>query len=135
MASIGGDILEIRFQHPTLGSGVFYPKSNEGNTKDLGGIRAGDDVNMVSGDGQAIWQLNRQRGSWEIVCAYDMNTREDVKKASQLAGDPVDATWTVSHINGTIWACTGRPVGDIQPDTNAATVTIKVAGTEWTKIQ
>jgi len=134
MATIGGDFSEVRVSHPTLGDHVFYPKSNEGNPRDPGGFRTSDDANMVSGDGEPIWQMNQVRGSIEVVCADDVNTREDSDFASQLAGDPTPADWIFSHISGVTWGMNGKPVGDIQPDSNAGTFTMKIAGTKPVKI-
>jgi hypothetical protein len=128
MASVGGDIIEVTWNHPTLGSGVLYPKAAEDSTIDLGGLRGADDANMVAGNGENIKQLTRTRWSVEVTVANDMNTREDAEKMGALAGSPVDAEWTFSSINGTVWGGTGSPVGDIQPNANAATFTLKVAG-------
>lgn len=127
MATTGGDWLEIRVSHPTLGEHVFYPKANEGNTFDPGGVRTNDDANQISGDRQAIWQLNLTRGFLETVVANDMRTRQDFIFAKSLAGNPDDASYVASHINGSTWGFTGRPVGDIQADSNASTFTLKVA--------
>lgn len=127
MATVGGDFLEVRVKHPVLGEHVFYPKSNEGNTFDPGGIRTNDDANQVSGDGQAIWQMNRVRGYLELVIANDMTTREDWLFARRLSSSPVEGSYVASHINGTSWGFNGKPVGDIQVDSNAATFTLKIA--------
>ena len=43
MAATGGDILEITFNHPTLGSGTIYPKSGEDSTLITGGFRSEDE--------------------------------------------------------------------------------------------
>ena len=134
MAATGGDITEITFNHPTLGAGSFFPKANEGNTLDLGGIRNNDDTNMISGDGELINQKNRVRGFAEIVVANDLNTREDLLVASNLAADPVGADYTVSLINGTVYKCSGTIVGDISADINAATFTLKIATARFEKI-
>lgn len=134
MATIGGDILEIRFTHPELGSGVLFAKANESNNKDLGGIRVNDDENQITGSGEVIWQFNQTRGAWEFVVAYDMNTREDLDKCAALSKHPKDADWIVSHSNGTMWGCTGRPVGTMQADTNAATFPLKIACPQWQKL-
>jgi hypothetical protein len=131
----GGDILQVTVNHPTLGDHTFYPKSNEGNTFDPGGVRAVDDANMITGNGlETIDQLNRVRASFEIVIAQDANEREDAQFASQLAGDPLPGTYTVSMLNGVTYGFNGRPVGDIQVDTNASTFTLKVAGAVATRI-
>ena len=54
----GGDVLELRVNHPTLGSRVFFPKSGEDNNLDLGGFRNEDDANMVTASGEAIVKKN-----------------------------------------------------------------------------
>lgn len=129
----GGDIIEIRYSHPTLGQGVFFPIANQGNTFDIGGIRTADDANMISGSGEPVWQLNRVRGHFECLVENDMNVRNDAKIASDLAASPVVADWTVSVINGTVWSGSGKPVGDIAPDVNASTFTLKIAAGTWKK--
>lgn len=127
MATIGGDWLEIKVNHPTLGEHTFYPKSNEGSTFDPGGIRTNDDANQVTGAQEAIWQKNMARGFLEVVIANDPNSREDWLFANNLTASPVDASYTASHIGGTIWGFNGMPVGDVAPDFNAATMTLKIA--------
>lgn len=128
MAAIGGDIIEITYNHPTLGSGIWFPKSAEDSTFDLGGIRGADDANMIDGGGANIKQLNRVRWSFEGSVAWDGNTANELNQAKLLAGDPIDAEWTFTHINGTVWGGTGSPVGDIQGNGNAATMSLKVSG-------
>ena len=56
------------------------------------------------------------RGSLECLCVNDMNLRNDIDIARQLAGSLTDAVWTASIINGTVWKFSGRPVGDIAAD-------------------
>jgi hypothetical protein len=128
MGAVGGDILEITFNHPTLGSGTWFPKAGEDSTFDPGGFRSTDDANMVDGGGRNIKQLNQVRWSFEGVIAWDANVANELEVARQLAADPVDAEWTVTHINGTVWGGTGSPVGDIQGNGNAATMNIKLSG-------
>lgn len=134
MATNGGDFIEIRVSHPTLGDHVFFPKSNEGNTMDLGGYRTADDANAISGDGQPIWQVNLQRGFFEVVVANDSNVRNDAQFVADLAENPQSADWTFSHVNGVVYGMNGKPVGDVQPDTNASTFTLKVSGGRVVKI-
>jgi len=128
MASIGGDILEVTYNHATLGSGRFLPKSAEDSTYDLGGFRGNDDANMVAGSGDNIRQMNNARWSFEVTVAWDANTRTDLEKMTALAGDPVEADWTFTSINGTVYGGKGAPVGDMQGNGNAATFTLKVSG-------
>lgn len=128
MAAVGGDITEITYNHPTLGTGTIFPKSGEDSTYDLGGLRGNDDANMVDGSGGSIRQLNRVRWSFEVTVAWDMNSRAELEKLTALAGDPVEAEWTITNINGTVYGGTGAPVGDMQGNGNAATFTLKVSG-------
>lgn len=129
-----GDIIEVTYSHPTLGSGVLRPKSNEGNTFQIGGIRNNDDANMITGQGTVMFQKNRIVGSFEIVVENDMNVEQDNLKIAQLQASPVDATWVVSHINGSVYKGVGQPVGDIATDVNAGTFTLKVVVPAWEKI-
>lgn len=124
----GGDILEITFNHPTLGSGVIYPKSGEDSTFDLGGFRSDDDAQAVAGNGQMIDKMNRKRWSVDTVIAWDMNTDITLEKIVALAGSPVMADYTITHINGTVYGGKGKPVGDLQGNGNAATFPLKISG-------
>lgn len=132
--AVHGDITEITYNHPLIGSGSFFAKSNEGSTLDTGGIRTADDQNMIASDRSLIAQKNRVRGFFEVLCEDDQNIRNDSDIAKQLAADPVPAEYTVSVINGTVWSGSGFPVGDIQTDVNAGTFTLKVAVSEFIKI-
>lgn len=126
--AIGGDILEVTFNHPQIGSGVLLPKANEESTLDLGGFRGDDDANLVDGGGNNIKKLNRNRWYFEVVLAGDMNTSKDLEKLAQLAAHPEDATWTISHMNGSVYQGLGSPVGDVQQNMNNATINLKCAG-------
>ena len=134
MATVGGDITEISVKHPTIGSFTLYPKANEGNTFDPGGIRNNDDASSIAGNGDLVVSKNRVRGHFEVLLASDLNQREDILKIKELAADPVPAEWTFSLINGSVWAGSGIPVGDLSADINAATFTLKVASAEFKKI-
>lgn len=125
---IGGDITEITYNHPTIGSGVIFIKAAEDSTFDLGGVKSNDDANGIDGGGRMITQLNRVRWSVSVTVAWDMQLNLDLEKLTELAGSPLDATYTISHINGSIYAGTGRPVGDVAGNGNAATFPLKLAG-------
>ncbi len=126
--SASGDFLEITFNHPTIGSGSLFVKAAEDSTLDFGGIRSQDDANMVDGGGNMLDQMNRVRWSFEATVSWDMNLREDLQKIVMLAASPVPAEWTFSHINGTVYGGTGKPVGDYQGDGNKGTFKLKVSG-------
>lgn len=134
MPVLGGDITEVTWNHPTLGSGQFFPKANEGNTMDLGSFRNNDDDSQIDGSGELILQKNRKRGFFEILCADDMRTREDSLKAVELSDSEELAEWTITHISGAVFKGTGAIVGDVQTDLNAATFSMKIASAKFKKI-
>ena len=125
---VGGDIFEISYKHPTLGSGTWFPKSGEDLTVDPGGVRSEDKDDGITGDGQMIDTMNRKRWSCEGMIAWDTASADEAAQARKLASSPVHADWTFTHINGTIWAGKGKPVGDIKPSSKDATMKIKIAG-------
>lgn len=132
--AVGGDILEVTYNHPTLGSGTFFPKSSESSTYDTGGFRSKDEANGIDGSGTPIDTMNQIRGFFEVVVSNDMNTSQDVERAVALAESPVPATWTFTVINGISYGGSGKPVGDLTPDVDKATFKLKVAGTRFQKI-
>ncbi len=135
MSVIAGDVDEITFNHPEIGSGTIFPKAAEDSTFDPGGFRTDDDANGIDGSGSMIRKMNRNRWSFSGVIAWDMNVREDLDKIKKLAGHPVEATWTITHHNGTVWGGKGAPVGDVAGNGNAGTFQLKLAGgQELTKI-
>lgn len=125
---VGGDIREITYNHEKIGSGTLFCKANDDGTIDLGGYRTNDDANQVTGDGRMIVQLNRTLGSFETPpIAWDMTDKNELQRLSDLAASPINADWTISSVSGAVWAGRGRPVGDLQGSTNAATVGLKLA--------
>ncbi len=128
MGFVGGDITEITYNHPVIGSGTLFCKANEDGTLDLGGFRSNDDANSITGDGRMIDQINRVRGSFEAPpIAWDMVGENELQKLADMSRSPVLADWTISSISGSIWGGKGKPVGDIQGATNTAQITLKIA--------
>lgn len=130
----GGDVLEAAYNHPTLGSGILYPKANEANTFDVGGIRTEDDTDSSDSSGEPIWKMSRKLGFFEIVIANDTVDRMEYDAIDKMSGDVAAAEWTVTLINGSVFGGTGKPVGDLSNDTQAATFTLKVNCPKWKKI-
>lgn len=124
----GGDVIEVTFNHPTVGDGSFFVKSGEDTTFDPGGFRNEDDANGVAGDGSMITKKNRVRWMFEGPLAWDMNTSNEIESLREIAESPLDADFTIEHINGTVWGGTGTVVGDIQGATQDASIPIKLAG-------
>ncbi len=132
--AVHGDIREITVNHPTLGSRSFFSKANEGNTYDQGGFRNSDDNSNIASNGDLIIQKNQVSGMLEALIENDMNVREDADFINQLAASPTQGTWTFQVVNGTVWQGRGVPVGDIQPDINAGTFTLKIVAGRFKKI-
>jgi len=128
MAFVAGDITEITYNHPQLGSGRLLPKAGEDSTFDPGGFKSADDAQMVTASGQMIDQLSNSRWSLEATIAWDMNDTEELAKLQALAASPVQADWTISHANLTVYAGKGKPVGDLQGNANAGTIALKLSG-------
>jgi hypothetical protein len=128
MSVIGGDILEVSYNHPTLGSGVLLPKSDEDCEIDLGGNRSSDEEKSVDTGGTMIDVMTRSRWYASFTIAGDTQEREDLEQISALAEDPVLAVWTITHISGTIYQGQGKPVGDVRQAMKAATIALKIAG-------
>jgi len=126
--SVGGDITEITVNHPSLGSKTLFPKAGEDSTYDTGGFRSNDDANSVDGGGNNITQLTRNRWSFQVVISNDFNTNNEMEYLSSLSASPVDADWTFTNINGTVYGGKGRPVGDVQANGNNTQISLKVAG-------
>ena len=128
MARTGGDIVEISYNHPTIGSGVLYPKSGEEFNYDIGGIRTDDEAQGVTGDGRTLNKKTRSRWMIEGPVGWDMNVEDELQKLTDMAGDPLEADWTTTHVNGDVRRATGSPVGDVVGNAGSATIALKVAG-------
>src|SRR6478609_5348721 len=106
----GGDIIEATFNHPTIGSGVLYPKAGEDSSFDPGGFTSEDDAQGIDGGGRMIDKMKRKRWSVSLTPAWDMNVDNELQKVQALMNSAVLADWTVTHINGTVWKGKGKPV-------------------------
>lgn len=132
--AVHGDIKEIGYTHPTLGQGVFVPKSNESNNFDQGGMRNSDDQNGIATDGGLIIQKNRVRGMAEIVVEDDRIIRKDAATAGKLAASPVLADYIITLQDGSVWGGAGTIMGDIQVDLNTGLFTLKIGASEFLEI-
>ena len=124
----GGDIEEVVCQHPELGTLRFQAKANESFTFNPGGFRSNDDDDSVTGAGTMIDQVNRKRWSMEGPLAVDMASENEVKNLPLLAKSGELAVWTISLVTGIIYKGLGKPVGDLNFDSNTAQMSVKIAG-------
>ena len=122
-----GDCTEITCNH--LGNTYrFFPKANESFNIDKGGVRANDDMNQITSNGQMMSQLNRARWAVDGPIAVDQISDIELSALNTMAGSPSEGVWQFAMISGAIYKGKGRPVGDIATDSNAGTMTLKVSG-------
>lgn len=128
MSIVGGDLIEATYNHPTLGTGVFYFKGSEDGTFNLGGFTSNDDNAMVDGAGNMIDVINQKLWSVEGTISWDMNEGGSLQELQTLSGNPEPSDWTFSHSNQTVYVGNGKPVGDMAGNTGQATMAIKIQG-------
>lgn len=131
--AVGGDILTLTSNHPTLGSFVYPVLRGQDNTYDTGGDRTNDDANSKTGANEPVWQINGKLGMVSVTVINDM-TKKVAERLSQEAGSTVDATWTFTVINNITYQGTGRIVGDIAPNVNNSTLAIKIAAPQFVQV-
>lgn len=127
----GGDIKEITWNHPTLGSGRFLPKSGASSTYDKGGYRSDDSDDGIDAGGNMIDTMSLKRWSFEVDnIAWDMlnANRQELESMTDLAGDLALADWTFTNINGIVYMGNGKPTGDIKGAGKDSTMSFKVSG-------
>jgi hypothetical protein len=121
----GGDVVELKVEHPTIGSFTLEPKANEDTESDRGGIRMNDDDSQITGAGNIILSGTRTRPYLQITVATN---NELTEKLIQWSESSELASITYTHINGDVVRGKAIPVGDIKPSTLNSTVQIKLAG-------
>jgi hypothetical protein len=134
MAAVGGDIIEVTYNHPTLGTGFFKAVVGEANTFQPGGFMNSDEETGLNAQGGLIIDKTRTRAFFEIVVESDLNVDEDLIRAKALAENTAPANWSISIVNGTIWSGSGVPVGAMDADIKASRFTLKVASGKFTRI-
>jgi hypothetical protein len=128
MGFLGGDVLEIACTDPTLGSFRFSVKATEAFNLDVGGIRTSDDKAGITGSGQGIYTMNRQRWEFDGQVAVDFVSDNEMGGTDALSSSTNEQTWTISHISGYIGKGLGKIVGELKADTDKATLPLKIQG-------
>lgn len=131
--AVGGDILEVTDNHPTLGSFVYKIVANQDNTYDTGGPRSNDDANAVTSGREAITQINTKLGFLQFMAVNDM-TIKVIERLASLAASTVDSVWTFTAINNITYRGTGRPVGDLSANVNNSQLQVKINAPEFKQI-
>lgn len=122
-----GDVQEIVCNHDG-NTYRFSPKANETFNIDFGGIRVNDDANQVTSNGQIMRQLNNTRWALDGPIAVDSISASEQLSLNLMSASPSLGTWQISLISGAIYKGQGSPVGDLQYDSNAGTLALKIAG-------
>jgi len=123
MATVGGDTINAKVIHPTIGSHSFSFKSDEDATVKLGGFKSDDDEGGITGDGQFIDKLTRTRGVFETPpVSWDQIGNNELGILQDLASSPDLGDWTITNVSGAIYGGLGKPVGDLAGNTNTGLI-------------
>lgn len=125
---IAGDLKDISWNHSILGSGVLYVKADEESEVDLGGYRVNDDEKGVDTANRNIKGMSNNRWSTTATVSSDETLTKELSRLKALAAHPIDAVWTITHQDGTVWRGEGGPVGDVKKGLKAGTIALKLAG-------
>jgi len=129
MSFTGGDLIEIAYSHPTLGTGRWEPKAGEDAEQDPGGRRTEDDDGMITGQGTMIKKISRVRWSLTAPTMGWAKDPDTLKELADLAADPNDADFTFTYLDGSVYAGKGTVVGDVKGNkVSAMTNAIKFEG-------
>ena len=111
---ISGDILSMKVDNPNLGSRTLFPVANTDSTIDYGGFKANDDKNSIDGGGRPIDRRNRARWSAKMTVSWNMTDTngDELSYITALLQDMSQSTFTISHINGSVWSGQGVLVGE-----------------------
>jgi hypothetical protein len=123
----GGDITEIAWSNPLLGSGFLYPIAGEESTFCLGGF-TGDDDKVVDGAGRLINSLHRVPWDFKVKVANDMVNTREFEAMVDVAGSTEDTTWTISVINGAVYKAQGTIQGRLELNGSKSAFELMVVG-------
>lgn len=131
---VGGDIIEVIENHPTLGTYTYDPIAGEDSTYKMGGFVNADESSSIDGKGRAIYKKNRERPSFSVVCAWDMNNNQEMERISQIQESSEEAEYTFTNKNGVVYRLKGQPVGSYEFNGNAASFTLMISGSDKLQI-
>jgi hypothetical protein len=126
MAVYGGYLMEVTYNHPTVGQGSFYLMTEEDSTLDIGGLRKAEEV-KIDGSGQAVYEMLQKPWTVDGTMSNDFSGDGAMEKAQKLAEATSEADFTFTHVNGSVYAGKGSVVGDF-PASAKGTVPLKFSG-------
>ena len=127
-ATIHGDLKEATYNHPVEGQATILLKSGEANTYNIGGVVNNDDASSIATNGELIMTKGRVRAFFEQVAVNSTANGVDslADKMAALQASDVPADWTFTTQARAVYGGSGWPVGEITPDLQAGTFTLKV---------
>ncbi len=131
MAVIAGDLGEIAWKNPSVGtgSGTWYGKAGADMTIMKGGLQANDAADGVDSGGRALFELTNTRWSMSGTITWDMVVARELNDVQLLSASGVDTEFTISNrATGQVYSGVGRPVGEISGNAKSGTIAIKLGG-------
>lgn len=126
----GGDLREITWNNPDVGSGRFFTKAGETHSLDLGMMKTDDSADNIDTGGNFINIKTVKPWSYEAVIALDQNNpnRMELETAQALSNSFNPTDFTFSMFDGSVYVMSGSVVGDIVADRSKSTMPFKVMG-------
>lgn len=124
---INGDIVEIAWSNPDLGSGFFFPIANTDSTLNLGGFR-GNDQAVLDGAGRLMNQKNRMPWSASMETANDPLNTKELEAASALAASTAETVYTITHVSGVRYKGAGTILGNLEGNFNKGSFQLTLTG-------
>ena len=105
-----GDLLTVKFNHPTVGAREYNVKAGENADQDLGGFSS---ELIINGLGNGHKSLSRKPWGVESVM-LGIESKGDQEFLQSLADSPDLGVITWSHINGSVYKGKGTVTGDLK---------------------
>ena len=133
MATIGGSWLGVKYNSSKFGSGQFLPFNDAEGVLTTGGNITQDDARIAGGFNLVITVMPTV-STFSIEVQNDMVVGNEVSVAQKLMGDP-DTAWTMAHINGSVYAGIGTPVGPLEMNAMKSSFTLKLVSAAGFSLQ
>lgn len=133
---VAGDIASIKIINNNLGSKTVYPVSSSDGSLQMGGYKSVDDITKIDNGGRIIDVKNIKRSNIKVTCSWDMNdpNGDELSFFTAVQSDTSANTFTITHINGSVWTCTGAIVGDNEGDLQNGQIELTLQGNSLSKV-